>query len=70
MERKFAKDDKNHAIQIPVIEIPEIGSDEAIGNALVDACARFGFVFIKGKSLGFTPDILNSTFGLVSIQSM
>ena len=54
-------------IQIPVIDIPQSSNTEATGLALVDACAKYGFVFVKGKTLGFTPDILNETFELVRI---
>ena len=66
MQGNPTKEDQNGDIQIPVIDIPELGSDEATGLALVEACAKYGFVFIKGRSLGYTADTLDRTFQLVS----
>ncbi len=68
MQGNSIEEGVNDDIQIPVIDIPESGSDEATGLALVNACAKYGFVFIKGKSLGFTADVLNRTFDLVGIS--
>ncbi|MCJ1247746.1 hypothetical protein MMC30_004961 [Trapelia coarctata] len=47
---------------IPVIDISE-PSDQT-GHELVDAAARYGFVFIKSKSVGFTADVIDQMFAL------
>ena len=52
-------------LQIPVVDIPQSGGDEDTGTALVDACAKYGFVFVRGEGLGFSADALDSTFELV-----
>lgn len=50
------------SLQIPVVEIPE-AADTA--DQLVDAIARYGFVFVKGEGTGFTRQILDDAFALV-----
>ena len=50
-------------LQIPVIDISK--ETEDIGHRLVDSVARYGFVFVRGEGLGFTPQILDDTFSLV-----
>lgn len=52
--------------QIPVIDLPPSEeTDEKTGTALVDACASHGFVFVRGKGVGFSSDALNGIFELV-----
>ena len=48
---------------IPVIDISNV--DTQTGADLVDAIAKWGFVFIKGKELGFSPRVIDATFELV-----
>lgn len=54
-----------HELQIPVIDLPPFAADEKTGTALVDACATYGFVFVRGTQLGFSPDSLDDVFELV-----
>ena len=55
----------NHNLQIPVIDLPQSGGDEDTGTALVDACAKYGFVFVRGEGLGFSFNALDEAFELV-----
>lgn len=48
---------------IPVIDISH--EDEETASYLVEAAANYGFVFVKGE-LGFTPEVVNDAFALVS----
>lgn len=48
---------------IPVINISQV--DTQTGNEMVAAAARWGFVFVKGKELGFTPEVIDAIFELV-----
>lgn len=50
-------------IPIPVVDISNV--DTQTGADLVDAIAKWGFVFVKGKGLGFTPRVIDHTFELV-----
>jgi len=51
---------------IPVIDISE--PSEQTGHDLVDAAARYGFIFIKSKSVGISADVINQMFALVCQQ--
>lgn len=51
------------SLKIPVIDISE-ASEADTADQLVDAVARYGFVFIKGESIGFTKRVLDDTFAL------
>ena len=51
-------------LQIPVIDISEARAADT-ANHLVDAVARYGFVFVKGEGIGFTRQILDNVFALV-----
>jgi len=51
------------ALHIPVIDILP-GSAE-IASHLVDAAARYGFVFVKGEGLGFSSQSIDDAFSLV-----
>ena len=52
-------------LQLPVINLLQSGPDEDIGAALVDACAKYGFVFVRGEGLGFSSETLDDAFELV-----
>lgn len=52
------------SLQIPVIDLSE-ASEANTADQLVDAVARYGFVFIKGEGTGFTKQIFDDTFALV-----
>ncbi|CAD6594320.1 MAG: hypothetical protein ASARMPRED_009144 [Alectoria sarmentosa] len=49
--------------QIPVIDISEASAADT-ADQLVDAVARYGFVFVRGEGLGFTRHILDNAFAL------
>ena len=51
-------------LQIPVIDLSHATATTA--DKLIDAVSRYGFVFVKGEGLGFTSEILDNTFALVS----
>ncbi len=48
---------------IPVIDISN--EDQQTGDELVDAVAKWGFVFIRGEGLGFTSRDIETAFQLV-----
>lgn len=52
------------AINIPVIDI--LNADAQIGEQLVKAVVQWGFVFIKAHGSGFTSDIIDNMFQIVS----
>lgn len=52
--------------QIPVIDIS--GDSKKVGDDLIAAIKRWGFVFIRGAALGFDEQAIDSTFDLVKIQ--
>lgn len=62
MSDKAAMD--STSVQIPVIDIS--GDDQKVGNELLDAVIRWGFVFIHGEALGFNKEIIDDIFDLVS----
>ena len=53
--------------QIPVIDIS--GEGKKVGDDLIAAIKRWGFVFIRGAALGFDEQAIDHTFELVKIQS-
>lgn len=55
-----------HGLQIPVIDISH--ADEATGDEMVDAAARYGFLYIRADGTDFTSQIVDSTFELVSAE--
>lgn len=55
-----------HGLQIPVIDISHV--DEATGDEMVDAAARYGFLYVSANGTDFTSQIVDSTFGLVSAE--
>lgn len=54
-------------IQIPVIDISEASAADT-ADQLVDAVARYGFIFVRGEGLGFTRQILDNAFALVRLK--
>ena len=55
-------------INIPVIDI--LNADVYIGEQLINAVVQWGFVFIKAHGSGFTSDIINNMFQIVSFQGI
>lgn len=61
-----SKRSNGSSLQIPVIDLRVSEATEAdTAEQLVDAVARYGFVFIKGEETGFTKQIVDDTFALV-----
>ena len=61
-----SKRSNGSSLQIPVIDLQISEATEAdTAEQLVDAVARYGFVFIKGEETGFTKQIVDDTFALV-----
>ena len=54
------------SLQIPVIDLS--GGNAQTADKLVEAVAQYGFVFVKGEEVGFTSQILDDTFALVSLE--
>lgn len=52
--------------KIPVVDVSSATAET--GDQLVEAVARFGFVFVRGQDLGFTAQILDDTFELVRLK--
>ena len=52
--------------QIPVIDIS--GDREKVGDGLIAAIKRWGFVFIRGAALGIDEQAIDATFELVKIH--
>lgn len=50
-----------------MIDISEASTADTADKAdqLVDAVARYGFVFVRGEGIGFTRHILDNAFALV-----
>lgn len=55
------------SLQIPVIDISDAGAEDT-AEQLVDAVARYGFVFVRGVGTGFTKSILDDAFELVKTE--
>ena len=53
--------------QLPIIDISN--PDSHTGDRLLQAASEWGFVYIKNQGLGFTPEILDRTFGLVKLAT-
>lgn len=56
--------DSRDNVQIPVIDISN--ADHTTGHELVEAVAKYGFVFIRAHGTDFTSDLVDGMFGLVS----
>lgn len=52
------------ATTIPVIDISNAGTPTA--EELINAVVQWGFVYIKAAGSGFTPELINETFQIVS----
>ena len=59
-----ARRSNGSSLQIPVIDISEASAADTAGQ-LVDAVARYGFVFVRGEGIGFTKQTLDNAFALV-----
>ena len=56
------------SLRIPVIDISK-ASAAGTADQLVDAIAQYGFVFVRGKGIGFTRQIIDDAFALVRSRS-
>lgn len=52
-------------VQIPVIDLS--GDGEQVGDELIAAFRKWGFVFVRGEALGFEKQAIETTFDLVKI---
>lgn len=61
------KRSNNSSLQIPVIDVSEGSAADTSDTAdqLVDAVARYGFVFVRGEGISFTKHVLDNAFALV-----
>ena len=55
------------SLQIPVIDISDAASEDT-ADQLVDAVARYGFVYIRGEGISFTKPIIDNAFELVRME--
>jgi len=53
-------------IELPVIDISD-PNDPAVGKAMLDAAAKYGFLYVNSKGSDFTPEDVDHAFGLVSV---
>ena len=53
--------------QIPLIDLS--GDEEHVGNELLEAVMNWGFVFIHGEALGFSSQVIEDTFDLVTTEA-
>lgn len=53
--------------QIPIINISE--PNESVGDALIDAASKYGFIYVESKGTGFTAEHVDRAFELVSTSS-
>jgi len=56
-----------HGLQIPVIDISH--ADEATGEEMVDAAARYGFLYIRADGIGASPQFVDRMFERVRSRS-
>lgn len=52
------------AIQLPIIDISN-PDDPAVGKTMLDAAAKYGFLYVDSRGSDFTPDDVKRAFGLV-----
>ena len=57
------------SLQIPVIDISDAASEDT-ADQLVDAVARYGFVYVRGEGIGFTKHIIDNAFKLVKTERL
>ena len=55
-------------LKIPVIDIAKAAENPNTADQLIDAVARYGFVYIRGEGTGFSRPILDSVFALVIMK--
>lgn len=53
-------------IELPVIEISN-PHDPAVGKAMLDAAAKYGFLYVNSRGTDFTVQDVNQGFELVSL---
>lgn len=51
-------------IELPVIDISD-PHDRAVGKAMLDAAAKYGFLYVNSKGSDFTAEDVDRAFGLV-----
>ena len=51
-------------IELPVIDISN-PHDPAVGKAMLDAAAKYGFLYVNSKGTDFTAQDVDHAFGLV-----
>ena len=56
------------SLKIPVIDIVDAVENPNTAKQLIDAVARYGFVYIRGEGTGFTKPILDKVFELVMMK--
>lgn len=66
------KHSNGSSLQIPVIDIDmsEAGAAADTADQLVDAIARYGFVYVRGEGIGFTKSILDNAFAMVQTEQL
>ena|SRR6266536_4836625 len=52
-------------VQIPMINISD--RNATVGDALIDAAAKYGFIYIESKGTGFSLEHVDRAFELVSL---
>lgn len=52
------------AINLPIIDISN-PHDPSVGKAMLDAAAKYGFLYVASQSTDFSPDDVGRAFGLV-----
>ena len=57
---------ESRSLKIPVVDIS--GNGPEVGDRLVEAVIKCGFVFVRGKALEFDSDVINRTFNLVTMK--
>lgn len=57
------------SLQIPVIDISDAASEDT-ADQLVDAVARYGFVYVRGEGIGFTKRVIDNAFELVKTERL
>jgi hypothetical protein len=56
--------DSTVPIELPVIDISN-PHDPAVGKAMLDAAAKYGFLYVNSKGTDFTVEDVDHAFGLV-----
>lgn len=52
-------------IELPVIDISD-PHDPTVGKAMLDAAAKYGFLYVNSKGSDFSSEDVDHAFGLVS----